>query len=339
MTALSNREQFGELMVMPGDWGLPSIDLRCLTVMAYVRFTGAPIQFTNCEGPKSLVENDLPVYVAPGDEQVKGSAQCIIQYLRSNHITADFDLSPASCADVIAYGHMLERKILPGLLYAFWVDKKNYDSFTRPWYAASLPFYYRWFIPLRMQSKAQGRIFSLFDMERISEEELESKVYENAKDGLTILSNKLGDNEYLLGASPTSLDAIVFGYVATVAKIPFPNAPLHQHLVNKCPNLIDYMERIINVYFPECAPVSMNGRSNGQQRSGGQNTTAPPPQPAGEFTHPLRDKLLFGGLALVAFAVYALASGLVQVQYERVDDDDDSESSGDTISVEDSGSE
>jgi len=170
MTALSNREQFGELMVMPGDWGLPSIDLRCLTVMAYVRFTGAPIQFTNCQGPKSLVENDLPVYVAPGEERVQGSAQCIIQYLRSNHITADFDLSPASCADVIAYGHMLERKILPGLLYAFWVDKKNYDAFTRPWYAASLPFYYRWFIPLRMQSKAQGRIFSLYDMERISEE-------------------------------------------------------------------------------------------------------------------------------------------------------------------------
>jgi len=338
MTALSNREQFGELMVMPGDWDLPSIDLRCLTVMAYVRFTGAPIQFTNCQGPKSLVENDLPVYVAPGGEQVKGSAQCIIQYLRSNHITADFDLSPASCADVIAYGHMLERKILPGLLYAFWIDKKNYDSFTRPWYAASLPFYNRWFIPLRMQSKAQGRIFSLFDLERISEDELESKVYENAKDGLTILSNKLGDNEYLLGSSPTSLDAIVFGYVATVAKIPFPNAPLHQHLVNKCPNLVDYMERIINVYFPEC-DKSGNGRSGGQQRTGAQ-ATAPPPPPtaAGEFSHSMRDKFLFGGVALIAFAVYAVASGLVQFEYEKVDDDDESDSSGDAVSVEDSGS-
>lgn len=335
MTALSNREQFGELMVMPGDWGLPSIDLRCLTVMAYVRFTGAPIQFSNCEGPKSLVENDLPVYVAPGDERVKGSAQCIIQYLRSNHITADFDLSPASCADVIAYGHMLERKILPGLLYAFWVDKKNYDSFTRPWYAKSLPFYYRWFVPLRMQSKAQGRIFSLFDLDRLSEEELELKVYENAKDGLTILSNKLGDSEYLLGASPTSLDAIVFGYVATVAKIPFPNATLQQHLVNKCPNLVDYMERIINVYFPECVPVPGNGRSNGRQGNGGPTAAASPP--AGEFSHSLRDKLLFGGVALVAFAAYAVTSGLVQFEYEKVEDDDDD--SGDSVSVEGSGSE
>ena len=68
-----------------------------------------------------------------------------------------------------------------------------------------------------------------------------------------------GDSEYLLGASPTSLDAIVFGYVATVAKIPFPNATLQQHLVNKCPNLVDYMERIINVYFPECV-ASVSGR-------------------------------------------------------------------------------
>jgi len=304
--------------------------------MAYVRFTGAPIQFSHCEGPKSLVENDAPVYIAPGDERVKGSAQCIIQYLRSNHITADFDLSPASCADVIAYGHMLERKILPGLLYAFWVDKKNYDSFTRPWYAKSLPFYYRWFVPLRMQSKAQGRIFSLFDLDRISEEELESKVYENAKDGLTILSNKLGDSEYLLGASPTSLDAIVFGYVATVAKIPFPNATLQQHLVNKCPNLVDYMERIINVYFPECVASQGNGPGNGRQGNGGPTAAASPP--AGEFSHSLRDKLLFGGVALVAFAAYAVTSGLVQFEYEKVEDDDDDDS-GDSVSVEGSGSE
>ena len=53
-------------------------------------------------------------------------------------------------------------------------------------------FGFRWYIPLRMQSKAQGRILSLFDMERISEDELETQVYQNAKDGLTILSNKLG---------------------------------------------------------------------------------------------------------------------------------------------------
>jgi len=318
MTNLSNQEQFGELMVMPGDWGLPSIDLRCLTVMAYVRFTGAPIQFSNCDGPKSLIESDLPVYIAPGDEKVKGSAQCIIQYLRTNHITADFDLSPSSCADVIAYGHMLERKILPGLLYAFWVDKKNYDSFTRPWYAASLPFYYRWFIPLRMQSKAHGRIFSLFEMDCVTEEDMESKVYENATTGLTILSNKLGDNEYLLGTSPTSLDAIVFGYVATVAKIPFPNAPLHQHLINKCPNLIDYMDRIINVYFPECSNMGSRGNGNGNT-----NNFSTASNPVGDFSHPLRDKILFGGLVVVAFAIYAIGSGLVQFKYEKVDDSDE----------------
>jgi len=34
MTTLSNQEQFGEFMVMPGDWGLPSIDLSFQIVMA-----------------------------------------------------------------------------------------------------------------------------------------------------------------------------------------------------------------------------------------------------------------------------------------------------------------
>ena len=65
---------------------------------------------------------------------------------------------------------------------------------------------FRWFIPLRMQGKAQGRIFSLYDMERISEEELETQVYQNAKDGLTILSNKLGLYRGLFGGAGAETD-------------------------------------------------------------------------------------------------------------------------------------
>ena len=65
----------------------------------------------------------------------------------------------------------------------------------------------------------------------------------------------------------------------------------------------------------------------------GDSSTAPPPPSssspgAGEYSYSLRDKLLFGGVALLAFAAYAVASGLVQFEYEKVEDEDDEEDSG-----------
>ena len=39
---------------------------------------------------------------------------------------------------VVAFAQLMEEKLQPALLYAFWIDSKNLTELTRPWYAKKL---------------------------------------------------------------------------------------------------------------------------------------------------------------------------------------------------------
>ena len=74
-------------------------------------------------------------------------------------------------------------------------------------------------------------------------------MYSDAEKCLTLLSNRLGDSKYFFGNQPTSLDAIVYSYLAPLLKTPFPNSTLQNHL-KACTNLVTFVARISQKYYP-----------------------------------------------------------------------------------------
>lgn len=48
---------------------------------------------------------------------------------------------------------------------------------------------------------------------------------------------------------PSSLDALVFGYLAPLLKLPLPHDRLQLH-VAACPNLVRLVESIVSIYLP-----------------------------------------------------------------------------------------
>lgn len=48
---------------------------------------------------------------------------------------------------------------------------------------------------------------------------------------------------------PSSLDALIFGYLAPILKLPLPSDRLQQHILG-CPNLVRFIESIISIYLP-----------------------------------------------------------------------------------------
>lgn len=67
---------------------------------------------------------------------------------------------------------------------------------------------------------------------------------------MTSLSVKLGEKEFMFGSHPTSLDAVVFAYLAPLLKAPFKNPVLQNHL-KSCTNLQKYVSRICQRYFSQ----------------------------------------------------------------------------------------
>ncbi|NWU09262.1 MTX1 protein, partial [Cephalopterus ornatus] len=132
------------------------------------------------------------------------------------------------------------------------------------------------------------------------------QLYREARECLTLLSQRLGSQKFFFGDSPASLDALVFSRLAPLLKAKLPNGKLQQHL-KSLQNLCNYCTSILSLYFP---------------RDGGEGH--PPPHSAGsgcegeEDPHKRRNQLLSVLVGLVAMLGYAFLSGIVSIQRSGV---------------------
>ncbi|KAG8156186.1 hypothetical protein JTE90_004379, partial [Oedothorax gibbosus] len=140
-----------ELDIWQGDWTLPSVDLTCLQVMAYAKFSGAPVEIKKTNWPLSRY----------------------VSYLQKQNYNADGDLTPKQCGDIIAYTALLRDKLYPALLHIWWIHEKNYVQVTRPWYAKVLRFPLNYFLPGHQRRAAQATIDNQWTSDLIKEAERE----------------------------------------------------------------------------------------------------------------------------------------------------------------------
>ncbi|XP_061574579.1 metaxin-1-like [Cololabis saira] len=299
-----------ELFCWEGDWGLPSVSTDCLVVLAYAQFAGAPLKLRKICNPwrspggclPSLRTNQKATLSRPSD---------IIIHLRKQKYNADYDLSAKEGADSLAFISLLEEKLMPALIYTFWIEPKNYVDVTRRWYAEHMPFPLNFFLPGRMQARQLEKLRLLRGDDGLeSGEELEKELYRDAAECMNLLSQRLGSHKFFFGDSPSSLDAYVFGHLAPVLRCKLPNGKLQQHL-KSLENLEQFCSSILLLYFPRDAPENSTPRAS----------AAASGQPdGGDFDHvpnKRRKQLLSALVALGAMLSYALVTGMVSIQQER----------------------
>ena len=146
---------------------------------------------------------------------------------------------------------------------------------------------------------------------------VETNVYKNAEECLTMLSNRLGEQQFMFGRSPSSLDAVMYGYLAPLLKAPFPNNSLQNYL-KACGNLVKFVVRISQNYFPNV--VSAYELKDREEKKGGSSSGSGEGAAAEkakkddeEWPNETRNKLIAGVVATTAMAGYAYASGFVNM--------------------------
>ncbi|XP_018087429.1 metaxin 1 S homeolog isoform X1 [Xenopus laevis] len=344
-----------ELYCWKGDWGLPSVDPDCLTVLTYAKFSGAPLKVHKITNPWRSPSGRLPA-LKTSDDGVLFQPSRIITHLRKQKYNADYDLSARQGADTLAFISLLEEKLLPALIHSFWVEGKNYVEHTRKWYAESIPFPLNFFLPNQMHKRNMERLKLIRgESWREEDEEMEGRVsmlinnpcaaqnrggasvihigssshlllhtegtpisymsphyppvcapqlYTDAHECLSLLSQRLANNNFFFGDSPASLDAYVFSHLAPILNAKLPNNKLQQHL-SSLPNLCRYCTSIITVYFPW------------EQESGPRVAPKPPSaetQDTEDDPHKRRNQVLSVLAGLLAMVGYAVLSGIVSIQ-------------------------
>lgn len=307
-----------ELFCWKGDYGLPSVDVDCLAVLAYAKFAGAPIKVHKITNPWRSPTGSLPALKTREEGSISQPSKIII-HLRKQKYNADYDLSAKEGADTLAFVSLLEEKLLPALVYTLWIDSKNYVDVTRCWYAENIPFPLNFLLPNRMHSQQLEKL-RLVRGDPVLEpgEQLEKELYRDAFECMTLLSQRLGSQKFFFGDSPSSLDAYVFAHLAPLLKIKLPNGKLQQHL-NSLNNLEQFCSNILLLYFPSDQREAPARKIHVQSDSSDFDNEP----------HMRRNQILSVLFAVGAMLGYAVLTGIITIKRERPELKNSSHEDGD----------
>ncbi|KAK9507701.1 hypothetical protein O3M35_007498 [Rhynocoris fuscipes] len=286
-----------KLDIWKGDWGLPSIDVESLRFLACARFCGTEYNVNKINNPFWTSKGSVPV-VHYGSKEISDFHE-FLDLLKSKNVSPDEGLSKKQIAEAEAYTNMLKEKLYPALLYTWWIDEKNFTSFTKPWYMKTIPFPFNWYYSRKYWSHANSVMEALFESLG-NTANVETKVYSDAEKCLTSLSIRLGESEFMFGAHPTSIDATLYAYLAPLLKAPFKSTVLQNHL-KSCHNLQKFVIRITQRYFSQdCQEFEE------QKRNMDRSTNDC------DYPHKRRNQFLATLFAAIAMFSYAVSTGIVQ---------------------------
>ncbi|XP_039291644.1 metaxin-1 [Nilaparvata lugens] len=289
-----------ELDVWKGDWGLPSVDLDCLETLAYIKFCGVSVKVNQKSNPFWTPTGTLPLF--KHNKQKLMSIDEIAAHLQKKNFSPDFALNSKQTADVVAFKSMIKEQLFPALQYLWWFDEKSYTTVTRPWYCKVLPFPLNFHYPNKFRSKATDLMDAMFS-DVTNNDVIQIELFAAAERCLATLSARLGEQEFVFGAHPCSLDAHIYAHLAPLMRVPFPANQL-QNYARSCLNLHKYVTRISQRYFPheyqDYEQKQKKLREESEKKSGDSLFKA-------------KDKVFATVFAALAMIMYAVAKGFIQV--------------------------
>jgi len=226
----------------PG-WGVADVSPSCLKLKTYLQMASLPFQSKPglpFKGPTKTIP-----YVED-DGQPVGDSSVIIAHLKTRY---GDPLDAKWSAEDHARGHALQS-IVEGSLYWLMLSVRWYSD--EPFAAISsvlgegLPAFAG---PLIMRSVRAGikkRVWAQ-GTGRLPEEGRQAR----GKADIDAIATFLGNRHYVLGDTPSSYDATVYGHLANVLAFPL-DSPLKAHATSQ-KNLVDYCARIRERYWHEMA--------------------------------------------------------------------------------------
>ncbi|KAI9316400.1 outer mitochondrial membrane transport complex protein-domain-containing protein [Dichotomocladium elegans] len=227
----------------------PSIDPKCIVVEAYLRLVNADFTIVYANDPQYSPTGELPL-LKDGATWVAGVDR-ILAHLAKRNFDGNRDLTAKEKADFIA-------------LFTWYADMTNFVKNIRPTYAEILPFPSRYLVPIQLKSNAKARL-AKYNVEitdddtGLPQNEMEEMkelqrtgwhyMYRLARETYGVLDNQLGEKLYMFGENPSTLDCIVFGYLALHLYPDLAHRRLQHILTNEYPRLAQYCDRMKERFF------------------------------------------------------------------------------------------
>jgi len=238
----SNKDDI-RVFAFSSGWGVPFNTAAPfpLKLETWLRMANIPYEFVVADDPNKGPKGKSP-WIEHGSVRM-GDSSLIIEYLEHQFgIDLDAHLDEKQKAIALSVQRMLEEHYHQCFEHQLFFGKGGEDRLSE--FAASMPIPLRWLVPTVLKRVFTTQLYAR-GMGRHSEEVIVAQ----GKADLDALSVLLGDQDYFLGDSPSSIDACVFGFLGVSLYVEGDN-PLYQYGAS-VENLMRYCERMRARYFPE----------------------------------------------------------------------------------------
>lgn len=223
------------------NFGLADPSPFVLKVDAYLRMSGINFDTSSDFSDfKKAPKGKLP-YIKDGDCVVADSF-FILEYLKEKYpAPLEEGITEAQKAISQLITKSLDENFYWCIVYSRWVREDTWPT-IRDAFFGSLPFPLKHMIPF-VARKGVKSALAKHGIGKHSDEEI-MRIAENTLANLSVL---LADKPYFFGESPSTLDAVVYGFVAQVTLVDLEN-PLIKR-ARKHQNLVAFCHRIQATYY------------------------------------------------------------------------------------------
>lgn len=225
------------------NFGLSDPSPFVFKVDAYLRMAGIPFdknsQFSNL---KKAPKGKLPFIDDEGE--IIADSQFIIEHLEKKHgHPLDSHLTEQQKAIAYLTTKSIDENLYFALVYSRWQDDESWPRVKNAFFG-KFPVPFKWIVP-RVARKQVIRTLHGQGISRHSKPEIQ----DICRKTFQALSDLIGENHYVFGDKPCSLDATIFAFLAEFILAELDNS--FNEIARSYPVLVKYCQRIFKEYYVE----------------------------------------------------------------------------------------
>lgn len=238
-----------KLFQFPRMFAIPNLSPFCCKMETWLRIADVPYEVIVTPDPRKGPRGKLP-YIEDGDKRIADTAHIIDHLKRTRGVDPDAHLGDAQRSLFLLVQRTLEEHYAFVLAYTHLVHEEGLRH-TRSRFDA-VPAFVRPFVARAVKKQVKAILWQQGLLRHEHDEIMRSAIAD-----WTAVRSVMSKGPFFFGEKPGSLDATVFGTLASTVLTPI-ESPIRDFLRAK-PEVVAYAERVRSRFFPELAEEAARG--------------------------------------------------------------------------------
>jgi glutathione S-transferase len=231
-----------KLFQFPRLFAIPNVSPFCCKMETWLRIAGIPYEVVDTPDPRKGPKGKMP-FIEEGGLRL-GDTSLIIDHLkRTRGVDPDAHLDATQRATALVVQRTIEEHYVFVALYTHFIRDEGWQQMRHTF---AVPAFVRPLVANMIRNQMR-KILKFQGVGRHSDDE----IMDSARRDWQAVATLFGDGPFFFGAEPTTVDATLFGALATTLRTPIPS-PIHDFLQGQ-PKLVAHTEHMRQRFFPEFA--------------------------------------------------------------------------------------